>query len=88
MNLHRISATISWCTQHNIQHNIVNTILPMSPKMVADEIIRDVTSVVDVEVLWSGVELHKRVGERIVWCTVTRLAESIGGGDDDVKQQQ
>ena len=56
--------------------------------MVADKINRDVIGVVDVEVLWSGAELHKQVGERIVRCTVTRLAKSIGGGNDDAKQHQ
>jgi len=34
--------------------------------------------VVDVEVAWTGAELHRRVGERIVKCTVTRLRESLG----------
>ena len=38
----------------------------MSPEMVADKIKWDVTGVVDVKVLWSGAELYKRVGERIV----------------------
>jgi len=48
-----------------------------------------------VEVAWTGAELHRRVGERIVRCTVTRLAESVvqitdeedggGGGDSEVK---
>ena len=37
---------------------------------------------------WSEAELRKRVGGRIVWCTVTRLAEWIGGGDNDAEQQQ
>jgi len=39
-----------------------------------------------VEVAWTGAELHRRVGERIVRCTVTRLAESvvqISDNDDD-----
>ena len=31
----------------------------------------------DVEVAWTGAELHRRVGERIVRCTVTRLKESV-----------
>ena len=69
-NLHRVSTTISWCTQRNIQHDIASTIYPMSPETVADRINHDVTGVVDVEVPCSGDELHKRVGERIVWCTV------------------
>ncbi|KAL7539216.1 hypothetical protein ACHAXR_009110 [Thalassiosira sp. AJA248-18] len=44
-------------------------------RVVVEKINRDVTGVVDVEVAWSGAELHKRVGERIVRCTVTRLAD-------------
>ena len=39
-----------------------------------------------MEVAWTGAELHRRVGERIVRCTVTRLAESvvqISDNDDD-----
>ena len=32
-------------------------------------------------------KLHKWVGERIVQCMVTRLAELIGRGNDDVEQQ-
>ena len=54
--------------------------------MVAKKINRDVTGMVDVKVSWSGAKLHKQVGERIVRCTVTRLAKSIGGGDYDTKQ--
>ncbi|EJK45231.1 hypothetical protein THAOC_36159, partial [Thalassiosira oceanica] len=34
------------------------------------------TGVVDVEINWSGAELHRRVGDHIVSCTVTRLAET------------
>ncbi|KAL7466574.1 hypothetical protein ACHAXS_006879, partial [Conticribra weissflogii] len=46
-------------------------------RVVVEKINRDVTGVVDVEVAWSGAELHKRVGERIVRCTVTRLFDSV-----------
>ena len=57
-------------------------------RVVVEKVNRDVTGVIDVEVGWTGAELHRRVGERIVRCTVTRLAESAGarrsgGGDDD-----
>jgi len=47
-------------------------------RVVVEKINRDVTGVVDVEVAWSGAELHKRVGERIVKCTVTRLMDDAG----------
>ncbi len=68
-------------------------------RVVVEKINRDVTGVVDVEVAWTGAELHRRVGERIVRCTVTRLAESVaavqstGGdngddGDDESNQVQ
>ena len=87
-NLHCGSTTISWCTQRNIQHNIANTILPMSPRMITDKINWDVTGVVDVKVAWSGAELHKWLGEQIVMCMVTRLAKSIGDDSDDTEQQQ
>eukprot|EP00574_Skeletonema_japonicum_P002779 CAMPEP_0201713990 /NCGR_PEP_ID=MMETSP0593-20130828/634_1 /ASSEMBLY_ACC=CAM_ASM_000672 /TAXON_ID=267983 /ORGANISM="Skeletonema japonicum, Strain CCMP2506" /LENGTH=983 /DNA_ID=CAMNT_0048203211 /DNA_START=52 /DNA_END=3003 /DNA_ORIENTATION=- len=46
-------------------------------RVVVEKINRDVTGVLDVEVAWTGAELHRRVGERIVRCTVTRLAESV-----------
>ncbi|KAL7532425.1 hypothetical protein ACHAWF_005174 [Thalassiosira exigua] len=46
--------------------------------LVGSEINRDVSGVVDVEVRWSGMELHRRVGERVVRCTVTRLAGERG----------
>lgn len=45
-------------------------------RVVVEKINRDVTGVLDVEVGWTGAELHRKVGERIVTCTVTRLAES------------
>jgi len=51
-------------------------------RVVVEKINRDVTGVVDVEVAWSGAELHRRVGERIVRCTVTRLAGSVDDGSD------
>jgi hypothetical protein len=42
--------------------------------------------VVDVEVEWNGSDLHGKVGEHIVECTVTRLASSItGSGDSSTK---
>ncbi|KAL3806826.1 hypothetical protein ACHAXA_003298 [Cyclostephanos tholiformis] len=47
-------------------------------RMVVKKINCDVTGVIDVEVGWSGTELHCMVGERIVRCTVTRLAELTG----------
>jgi len=43
-------------------------------RVVVEKINRDVTGVLDVEVGWTGAELHRKVGERIVTCTVTRLA--------------
>ncbi len=50
-------------------------------RVVVEKINRDVTGVIDVEVEWTGAELHRRVGERIVRCTVTRLVESTAAGD-------
>ena len=38
---------------------------------------RVLDGVVDVEVEWTGAELHGRVGEHIVECTVTRLASAV-----------
>lgn len=42
--------------------------------------------VVDVEVEWNGSDLHGKVGEHIVECTVTRLASAITSTGDSVKQ--
>ena len=48
LGVHRVSTTISWCTQHNIQHDTANKILPIFPEMVADKINRDVTGLIDI----------------------------------------
>lgn len=64
-------------------------------RVVVEKINRDVTGVVDVEVAWTGAELHRRVGERIVKCTVTRLRseslkkqkQPIGKGGEDGEEE-
>ena len=42
--------------------------------------------VVDVEINWSGAELHRRVGDHIVSCTVTRLAETVNAESPGVSK--
>lgn len=45
--------------------------------MVVDKVNRVLDGVVDVEVEWSGAELHGRVGQHLVKSTVTRLASAV-----------
>ena len=48
--------------------------------VVVEKVNRVLEGVIDVEVEWTGADLHARVGEHIVECTVTRLASAIKGG--------
>jgi len=43
---------------------------------------RELEGVVDVEVEWTGGDLHGRVGEHIVQCKVTRLASAVQDADN------
>ena len=52
-------------------------------RVVVDKINRDVKGVVDVEVNWSGAELHKRVGEHVVKCTVTRSTAANANDEEE-----
>jgi Calcium-binding EGF domain len=45
--------------------------------VVVEKVNRVLDGVVDVEVEWTGADLHGRVGEHIVECTVTRLASVV-----------
>jgi hypothetical protein len=45
--------------------------------VVVEKVNRVLDGVVDVEVKWTGADLHGRVGEHIVECTVTRLASAV-----------
>ena len=45
--------------------------------MVVGRVNQVLEGVVDVEVEWTGADLHGRVGEHIVQCKVTRLASSV-----------
>ena len=49
-----------------------------------DKVNRVLDGVVDVEVEWTGADLHGRVGEHIVEGTVTRLASAVT--DEDKKK--
>lgn len=51
--------------------------------MVVEKINRVLDGVVDVEVEWTGAELHGRVGEHLIECTVTRLAEKVAGTQEE-----
>lgn len=45
---------------------------------------RELSGVVDVEVLFTGSQIHRRVGKRTVRCSVTRLLSAVtGAGDKD-----
>lgn len=52
--------------------------------MVVERINRVLDGVVDVEVEWSGANLHGRVGEHEIKCIVTRMASVVGSTDRDV----
>ena len=50
---------------------------------------RELSGVVDVEVLFTGSEIHRRVGQHKVQCSVTRLLSAVSAGStdsDDYKQ--
>uniref|UniRef100_A0A7S1ZAU1 EGF-like domain-containing protein n=2 Tax=Ditylum brightwellii TaxID=49249 RepID=A0A7S1ZAU1_9STRA len=46
-------------------------------RVVVEKVNRDVEGVVDVEVGWTGGELHRVVGDHLVQCSVTRLLSSV-----------
>lgn len=51
--------------------------------MVVEKVNRVLDGVVDVEVEWTGLELHGRVGEHFVKSTVTRLATAVSADEED-----
>eukprot|EP00804_Cyclotella_cryptica_P014414 CCRYP_004765-RB/>CCRYP_004765-RB protein AED:0.06 eAED:0.06 QI:568/1/1/1/0.66/0.5/4/954/956 len=54
--------------------------------LIHSKINADVTNVVGIDVQWSGTEIHRRVGERLVRSSVTRLKDD--GGQDDAERMQ
>ena len=56
--------------------------------LIHSKINKDVSHVVGIDVQWSGTEIHKRVGERVVKSSVTRLMEgdTVDSGGDEPKQ--
>ena len=56
--------------------------------VVVEKINRVLDGVVDVEVEWSGAELHGRVGEHLIKSTVTRLARSVASDKLEVSIDQ
>eukprot|EP00934_Nitzschia_sp_Nitz4_P001950 Nitzschia sp. Nitz4//scaffold76_size158648//60033//68082//NITZ4_002544-RA/size158648-processed-gene-0.238-mRNA-1//1//CDS//3329557839//1950//frame0 len=67
----RLKATLTY-TQEKAPRDL-STVLPV----VVEKVNRVLDGVVDVEVEWTGAELHGRVGERFVKSTVTRLASVV-----------
>eukprot|EP00980_Cylindrotheca_fusiformis_P004632 scaffold991_cov128-Cylindrotheca_fusiformis.AAC.4 len=67
----RLKATLTY-TQEEAPRDL-STVLPV----VVEKVNRVLDGVVDVEVEWKGADLHGRVGEHIVECTVTRLASAV-----------
>ncbi|KAG7362854.1 calcium-binding EGF domain containing protein [Nitzschia inconspicua] len=67
----RLKATLTY-TQEQAPRDL-SSVLPV----VVEKVNRVLDGVVDVEVEWKGADLHGRVGEHIVECTVTRLASTV-----------
>jgi hypothetical protein len=71
----RLKATLTY-TQEQAPRDL-SSVLPV----VVEKVNRVLDGVVDVEVEWTGADLHGRVGEHIVECTVTRLASAAKDED-------
>ena len=50
-----------------------------------EKVNRVLDGVVDVEVEWTGADLHGRVGEHIIECTVTRLASAVASTESKIE---
>jgi hypothetical protein len=59
-------------------------ISPFQLPVVVEKVNRVLDGVVDVEVGWNGADLHGRVGEHIVECTVTRLASGVVSPEEEI----
>lgn len=59
----------------------ISGVLPL----IVEKVNKELDGVVDVEVEWTGADIHRRVGTRIVQCSVTRLVATLvknNNGDD------
>ena len=65
-------------SQENAPRDI-SGVLPL----IVERVNRELSGVVDVEVLFTGSEIHSRVGNRTVQCSVTRLLSAVAVADSD-----
>ncbi|CAJ1962401.1 unnamed protein product [Cylindrotheca closterium] len=78
----RLKATLTY-TQEEAPRDL-SSVLPV----VVEKVNRVLDGVVDVEVEWTGADLHGRVGEHIVECTVTRLASAVASEGLEIYQDE
>ena len=57
----------------------ISAVLPL----IVERVNRELNGVVDVEVLFTGSEIHRRVGKHTVQCSVTRLLSTAEGSTED-----
>jgi len=82
----RLKTSLTY-SQENAPQDI-SSVLPL----IVERVNRELSGVVDVEVLFTGSEIHRRVGKHTVQCLVTRLlstatdsSEKEGSGKDDAE---
>ena len=69
-------AVAAWFSTHS-PHRLTRFCILLQLPVVVERVNKVLEGVVDVEVEWTGGDLHGRVGEHIVQCRVTRLASDI-----------